>query len=615
MIARLVAFLLVMSIYPVIVDFSEHKANYLWLAFSQTAALSGFHFFNALHKKSLQRSLRQVLSAQKRWPFFMLVLFGVGAAIFSVKSFQGSEGEFVEVAGASSAAILVDIVATLLLGGFASYLIERQELELSIPRINWTIAALVFVFLFISLDKINNQLSISWQNIWRIETAFALLWAFCGVVIMQLTRTYFSGDNSVEMNGFLAWRYLPPTLVLGVILVLEPQGPTLQDSLPTMIALGTALVLAVRLQYRLLEYAQGTVIKIASAMLLVPPITYLASVALGRSQMSFEALGFSLAIMFCLALAKMRAKAKFLDFRNFFRKASLQGIRWWRGPATKQMGTIIGFVLLSFSLCVLIYLPVFLTFQSSRRELPLWAALGLIGFTVVTLTFAYMTREFQRLTKSAAIERENFVLRNLHDNARFNIHMIKNLLLKVSRPECQNQQQLVRFAYGRLEYSLAGTGGALQSCELDWEESNVQLWLQSNLDFLQELCNLRHGRLVLEAHGIPAETTWRLDSLRMQQIFFELVDNTQKAWQGNSRFDGLEIIVTAVLKDEHVQIRYNDNGPGITGPLVFGVGLRACQHIISTHQSSAAAPGFQINRATSKGFEASFQLPVLNSRQ
>ncbi|MGG7554266.1 trifunctional serine/threonine-protein kinase/ATP-binding protein/sensor histidine kinase [Pseudomonas sp. ES3] len=108
-----------------------------------------------------------------------------------------------------------------------------------------------------------------------------------------------------------------------------------------------------------------------------------------------------------------------------------------------------------------------------------------------------------------------------------------------------------------------------------------------------------------------------VDAVQIQQVVFNLITNAQEAIVGAGLPDG-RIIIGSAVKDDHVQVCFQDNGPGIDAPQreqIFdafyttkgsgmGMGLAICRSVIGAHG------GTLVVQDSEQGARICFNLPI-----
>jgi len=108
-----------------------------------------------------------------------------------------------------------------------------------------------------------------------------------------------------------------------------------------------------------------------------------------------------------------------------------------------------------------------------------------------------------------------------------------------------------------------------------------------------------------------------VDAVQIQQVVFNLITNAQEAIAGAGLPDG-RIIIGSAVKDDHVQVCFQDNGPGIDAPQreqIFdafyttkgsgmGMGLAICRSVIGAHG------GTLVVQDSEQGARICFNLPI-----
>jgi C4-dicarboxylate-specific signal transduction histidine kinase len=128
--------------------------------------------------------------------------------------------------------------------------------------------------------------------------------------------------------------------------------------------------------------------------------------------------------------------------------------------------------------------------------------------------------------------------------------------------------------------------------------------------------DLANRKVRLETR-LDAQCQVPADEVQIQQVVFNLITNALEAIAGAGLSDG-RIIIGSVVKDAHVQVCFQDNGPGIdahqreqifdafytTKGSGMGMGLAICRSVIGAHG------GTLVVQDSEQGARICFNLPL-----
>lgn len=128
--------------------------------------------------------------------------------------------------------------------------------------------------------------------------------------------------------------------------------------------------------------------------------------------------------------------------------------------------------------------------------------------------------------------------------------------------------------------------------------------------------DLANGKVQLESRLAAQCMVW-VDAVQIQQVVYNLITNALEAIAGSGMSDG-RIIISSTIKDDHVQVCVQDNGPGISAQQserIFdafyttkgngmGMGLAICRSVIGAHG------GALVVQDSEQGARICFNLPL-----
>ncbi len=296
---RLVAFILSQSIFPVVTEYAASKQHRtLHYAFCLALAMNGslmvWGFLAGCRSGRLRSTWDEIWNPgdaqarrHQRSCFLALGVLTVFNSFAAVMAFQGGVKPVDPNAaeGSGTVASLVDMIGSLMFGVALTFTFDRSDLRVSRPKVLCIALALVCAAAFIVFK--GNSGRIDWDSLYRPEVYFALLWAFFGAINAQLIRVF--TRKQIDRDVFLFWRFLGPSVIfLSIYLVQARHGDrylaldmNALDALLGMLALGSGYLIAVQLQYSLLN--KMTVAALNAADLARPGVAYLLAVSFYRS--------------------------------------------------------------------------------------------------------------------------------------------------------------------------------------------------------------------------------------------------------------------------------------------------------------------------------------------
>jgi hypothetical protein len=242
-------------------------------------------------EKPLGDTWRAIVRVRHRSWFLLLSVFTLASHLAAVLAFQGGTGQ--AESGSATVANLVDSIVSLLAGLAVALFVEKgwkAVLTKSGLRSLWpggsrfTLLALTVVFSVMFIVAKDFGTGLDWRLLAKPAVLLAIVWALLAAFNNQLIRDY--AKVGIPLEDFLFWRFCGPTVLIGAIvlarLVMRGGLPELdQDMLTGLIALAVGCFYAAVLQFTILK--DRTVLDLNIADLVIPGLTYLLAMILGRT--------------------------------------------------------------------------------------------------------------------------------------------------------------------------------------------------------------------------------------------------------------------------------------------------------------------------------------------
>lgn len=193
-----------------------------------------------------------------------------------------------------------------------------------------------------------------------------------------------------------------------------------------------------------------------------------------------------------------------------------------------------------------------------------------------------------------------------------------------------DREQFIRTIHRHADRLAAIVDDLLTLARLESGVPTINATKQDLAAFVMGVADEARGRLVSSGHTVevslePSKITTSFDSLRLTQVFANLIDNAQRHTPRGSRIE-----IGALLKPQAkaIEIWVSDNGPGIPShdlPRIFerfyrvekgrsreaggtGLGLSIVKHIVQLHGGQISATS-----EVGKGTRVAFTLPVVTT--